>query len=143
LPISPCGPPVRAALATRLPLGQDPLTLSRTDVANDFHAPYTQQYSFGIQRQFGNSTVLEARYVGTHSVGQFQTVNGNPFIGPLIRDFKQFVPPGTSAGPNGRVDSSGLPNESFLTSRINGASSTYNALQIRFDTRLKNQLVLG
>lgn len=140
IPAMPTGPNVRAALSPFLPLNRlDPRLLNRTNVSNDFHNPYTQQYSFGIQRQFGNNTVIEARYVGTHSVAQFASVNGNPRFDALARDFPQFVPAGVKPSPNGRL----IANSGLLRTRINGADSNYNALQVRFDTRLKNQLTFG
>jgi hypothetical protein len=108
-------------------------------VSNDFHNPYTQQYSLGIQRQFGNNTVIEARYVGTHSVAQFLSVNDNPFIAGLAADFPQFLPAGVQASPNGRL----IAGQGLIRRRINGADSNYNALQTRFDTRIKNQLTVG
>src|SRR5262249_44422894 len=113
----------------------------------DFHAPYTQQYSFGMQRQFGNNTVVEARYVGTRSIGQFQSVNANPRFDALFRDFPQFVPAGTrpSAATPGCGSCTGrlIAGRGLIRTRINGATSEYNALQTQFQTRLKNQLTLG
>ncbi|HEY3027002.1 MAG TPA: carboxypeptidase regulatory-like domain-containing protein [Pyrinomonadaceae bacterium] len=65
-----------------LPIGKlDPKYLSQTQVAPDFHAPYSQQWSLGFQRQIGKSNVVEIRYVGNHGVGLFQSVLRNPFVG--------------------------------------------------------------
>jgi hypothetical protein len=65
-----------------LPLGKlDPKWLSQTQVAPDFRSPYSEQWSFGFQRQIGKSSVVEARYVGNHGVGLFQSVLRNPFVG--------------------------------------------------------------
>jgi outer membrane receptor protein involved in Fe transport len=65
-----------------LPIGKlDPKWLSQTQVSNDFHAPYSQQWSFGIQRSVGRNNIAEVRYVGNHGVGLFQSINGNPFVG--------------------------------------------------------------
>ena len=87
LPFNPTGDRVRAqAAATNvLPLGQlDPRFLSQTKVADDFRSPYSEQWSIGVQHQFGRKHVGEVRYVGTHGVGLFQNINSNFFIGPLI-----------------------------------------------------------
>ncbi|KAF0248313.1 MAG: TonB-dependent receptor plug, partial [bacterium] len=139
VPVDPTGPGVRAAIASRIPTGSaDPRTISQTGIANDFHNPYTQQYSLGIQRQFGNNTIVEARYVGTHGVGLFQSVNANPSIGAVFNDFgSNFLPAGVRPSPNGRL----VGNRGLIRNRINGASSSYNALQTRFDTRIKNLIV--
>ena len=37
----------------------------------DLRVPYVQQWSFGIERQLGNNTAFEARYVGNHAVKIF------------------------------------------------------------------------
>ncbi|MEW6729812.1 MAG: TonB-dependent receptor [Acidobacteriota bacterium] len=140
VPSDPTGPGVRAALTPRAPLRQlNPQLLTRTDVASDFHAPYTQQFSLGIQRQIGNNNVVEVRYVGTRSIGQFQSVNANPFIAGLAADFPQFLPAGVRPSPNGRLNA----NSGLLRTRINGATSDYNSLQIQYQTRVANQLNLG
>ena len=68
-----------------LPLGKlNPLFLAQTVVAPDFHAPYSEQWSLGVQHQFGRNAVAEVRYVGTHGVGLFQNRNGNPFVRTLV-----------------------------------------------------------
>ena len=73
-----------------LPIGKlDPRWLSQTQVAPDFHSPYSQQWSLGFQRSVGKNNVAEVRYVGNHGVGLFQSVLRNPFVG---------VPGSTSLG---------------------------------------------
>jgi len=68
-----------------LPLGKlNPLFLAQTTVAADFHSPYSEQFSLGVQHQFGRNTVAEVRYVGTHGVSLFQNRNGNPFVRNLV-----------------------------------------------------------
>jgi len=87
LPANPTGDVVRAAAAAAgvLPKGQlNPIYLAQTTVANDFRAPYSEQWSLGVQHQFGRRHVGEVRYVGTHGVGLFQNINGNFFVGPMI-----------------------------------------------------------
>jgi hypothetical protein len=140
VPSDPTGPGVRAALRPRAPIRTtNPRLLSQTEVASDFHSPYTQQFSLGIQRQIGENTVLEARYVGTKSIGQFQTVNGNPRFDAVARDFPQFVPAGIKPSPNGRL----IADRGLIRRRINGATSDYHSLQTQFQSRLANQLTLG
>jgi outer membrane receptor protein involved in Fe transport len=87
LPASPTGDVVRAAAAASgvLPKGVlNPIFLTQTTVDPEFRAPYAQQWSLGIQRQFGRRHVGEIRYVGTHGIGLFQSINDNFFIGPLV-----------------------------------------------------------
>jgi outer membrane receptor protein involved in Fe transport len=90
LPGNPTGDVVRASAQASgvLPKGVlNPIYLSQTTVANDFRAPYAEQWSFGIQHQFGRRHVAEVRYVGTHGVGLFTNINGNFFVGPLVNGF--------------------------------------------------------
>ncbi len=75
----------------------DPKFFSQTIVAGDFKAPYSQQYSIGIQRQIARNNVLEIRYIGNHGVGLFQTLNRNPRIDRLLNGFTFNV--NTTSGP--------------------------------------------
>ncbi len=91
-PTNPVGNNIQAiASATGvLPLGKlDPRYLSQTTVAADFRSPYSEQFSFGIQRQVNRNNVFEARYVGTHGVGLFQSINDNFLIRPLVNGFSR------------------------------------------------------
>jgi outer membrane receptor protein involved in Fe transport len=93
-----------AAASGVLPLGQlNPLFLAQTTVANDFHSPYSEQFSLGVQHQFGRNSVAEVRYVGTHGVSLFQNRNGNPFVRSLVN---------------------GLPSETVCTARNNAGACT-------------------
>jgi outer membrane receptor protein involved in Fe transport len=90
LPNNPTGDRVRASAAASgvLPLGQlNPIFLSQTKVADDFRSPYSEQFSLGVQHQFGRKHVGEVRYVGTHGVALFQNINSNFFIGPIVNGF--------------------------------------------------------
>lgn len=74
-----------AASSGVLPLGQlNPIFLSQTQVSSNFRSPYSEQFSFGIQRQINRSNVLEVSYVGTQGVDLFQSVSGNFFTKPLV-----------------------------------------------------------
>ncbi|MGH9947572.1 MAG: carboxypeptidase regulatory-like domain-containing protein [Pyrinomonadaceae bacterium] len=90
LPNSPIGTNVRAnaqsagVLATGV---LNPIFLNVVDVSSDFHAPHSEQWSFGVQRQLGRNHIFEARYVGNRGVDLFQNINGNFFIGPLVNGF--------------------------------------------------------
>jgi outer membrane receptor protein involved in Fe transport len=168
LPGTPFGDIIRNIATTSgvLPLGKlNPTFLSQTTVAPDFHSPYSEQWSFGIQHQFGRNQVAEARYVGTRGLGLFQNVNDNFFVGPLYNglnfggpfvfpSFKQFLPAGVV--PQVCADNPATPfvNESTcngrikpqagITERANTANSWYNGLQTRYNARLmKDNLSVG
>lgn len=129
----------RAASSGIVPIGKlDPRFLTQSTVGADFHSPYAEQWSLGIQRQLNKNNVAEIRYVGTHGVGLFQTVNRNPRFGNLFRGipgqeipfnnddgfvvvdfpaFKQFIPSGFT--PVHCVDVVGTPDiESACNDRL-------------------------
>ena len=82
-----------------LPIGQlNPKWLGQTQVASDFRSPYSQQWSFGFQRQVGRNNIFEARYVGNHGVGLFQSVLRNPFVGVTGNYVLQSGVPATAVG---------------------------------------------
>ena len=140
----------------------DPRFFNYTNVPPGFRSPYAQQWSLRWQREFSRNNVVEVRYVGTHGVGLFQTVNGNPRIDRIIngfsaggftfKGFPDLVPAGVKpltcvdnpATPdnestcNGRV----LP-QSLIRTRSNAAQSMYHGLQTRYQGRLFNQVSLG
>jgi outer membrane receptor protein involved in Fe transport len=151
-----------AASSGVLPLGKlNPLFLSQTTVAPDFHSPYSEQWSLGVQHQFGRNHVGEVRYVGTRGVGLFQNANRNPFVKTLVNgitnwegtgvnmpSFAGLLPPGITplvctdnpATPfvnestcNGRI----LP-QAGITERRNSAFSIYHSMQARYNGRFFN-----
>ncbi len=153
--------------------GGDPRLFSQTRVDPNFYNPYSIGYNFGIQQEFSKNSVLEVRYVGTRIIGQFQTVTGNPnvrflnnaaqclglnpgaFSNGLVVGSPAVASSGVSAqenaclnsgfnnrlgtNGNGRVD----PNFGAIRVRTNGASGTYNGLQVRFDQRFSQFLVIN
>jgi len=164
LPGNPFGDIIRQNATTSgvLPLGQlDPRYLAQTTVAPDFHSPYSEQWSLGVQHQFGRNQVAEVRYVGTRGVGLFQNINDNFFVGPMynglpnwfgtginLPNFRQFLPAGVV--PQVCTDNPATPfvNESTcngrikrqagITMRANTANSYYHGLQTRYNARLMN-----
>jgi outer membrane receptor protein involved in Fe transport len=90
LPGQPYGDVLRANAASSglLPTGVlNPIYLAQTNVDPNFYSPYSEQWSFGVQRQFGRRFIAEATYLGTHGVGLFQNINNNFFTGPLVNGF--------------------------------------------------------
>ena len=160
LPTGPFGNVVRDAAAASglLPTGVlNPVFLAQTQVADNYKSPYSEQWSFGVQRLIGKKHIVEARYVGNHGIGLFQSENGNFFDGPLVNgfslggfDFPSFanlLPPGTVA--QNCVDNPATPDiESSCngrqfraggrTVRTNSASSIYHSLQARYGGRFLN-----
>ena len=148
----------------------DPRFQSQTPVGSDFHLPYAQQWSLGIQRQINRNNVAEVRYVGTHAVGLFQSNNRNPRIDRLVNGFTaggirfpgfpNLVPAGLTPaviGQGGCVNDPAtpflneanncngrvLPTRGRILARENTASSIYHGLQTRYNGRIANQLTFG
>jgi outer membrane receptor protein involved in Fe transport len=191
LPNNPTGDHIQALASTSgvLPLGKlDPRYLAQTIVSPGFHSPYSEQFSFGIQRQVNRNNVFEVRYVGTQGVGLFQNVNDNFFIRPLTNGFALnktaagalqlnnagpdctvFAPGGTCVGfpsfaaklpagvvaqncaddlltlfVNESVCDGRLKRANGITTRDNGAHSTYHSMQTRYSGRfLKNNMSIN
>jgi outer membrane receptor protein involved in Fe transport len=160
------GDAIRAATIASgvLPLGRlNPLFLAQTVVAPDFHAPYSEQFSLGVQHQFGRNSVAEVRYVGTHGISLFQNRQGNPFVRNLVngfsaggfnfRNFANLIPSGITpltcvndpaTFANEAVCDGRILRQSTITIRENSAQSIYHSMQSRFNSRLlNNSLTLG
>jgi hypothetical protein len=119
-----------------LAAGGDPGFANQLQVPQNFRNPYTEQWNFGVQHSFTPRVVAEVRYVGNHAVGQFQELNGNPALQPLIdAGFQSLIPPGltpcTTAGSPGSVGGLGYANCNFtnVIKYANTAQSNYNGLQ--------------
>jgi hypothetical protein len=167
LPGNPTGNNIQAIASASgvLPLGKlNPLFLSQTKVSSDFHSPYSEQFSFGIQRQLNRRNVFEVSYVGTHGVSLFQSINDNFFIGPLVNglnfgniggqgpytfpSFASLLPPGTTAQVctdnlatpfvNESVCNGRLKRQAGITTRANTAQSIYHSMQARYAGRFLN-----
>jgi carboxypeptidase family protein/TonB-dependent receptor-like protein len=135
------GSDVRAEHLSDIPRGVNPGTRNYTQVAPNFHEPYTQSWSLGVQHEISSRMVFETRYVGNRVVGNFQTVNANPSLAGLIDSgFSSFIPagvtpcatPDTPGFNDGRADC----NFTNIRNRVNTAFSTYHGLQN--ELRLRN-----
>ena len=150
LPAVPTGPNVRASLASGLQLGVfDPRTFNQTTIQPNFGPDRVQEWSLGVERELSRKSAIELRYVGNHAKDVFQSVDGNPFIADLQRDFPQLVPPGLTPcpatqqiGPGAGTDVGRVNcGNGVLRQRANSGFSNYNGLQIEFRANnLKNQL---
>lgn len=171
VPENAFGPNVRAAARSGgfIALNKfNPLFTGEDTVAPNFKDPYSEQWSFGIQRQFGRNHVVELRYLGTHGVRLFQNQVLNPDFGQIQNGFTSGgftfpgfpnlvpaglhaltagVPPCTnnaSQGPNGDLTCNGRISPAlFLEQRGNTAQSIYHSLQARYTGRIGNQVSVG
>jgi Carboxypeptidase regulatory-like domain/TonB dependent receptor len=138
---APTGVPSNGVFGTQvipflgpLAAGGNPGFASQIQVPSNFHNPYTEQWNLGIQHSFTPRIVAEVRYVGNHAVGQFQELNGNPALQPLIAaGFGNLIPSGMTpcTDPTAPGSSAGYANCNFtnVIKYANTASSNYNGLQ--------------
>ncbi len=144
LPANPTGPNVRAELNPQLLRGVfDPRTFNETSLAPNFGPDMVHSYSLGIEREVTKNSAIELRYVGNHAVDLFQSVNGNPFIADLAKDFPNLIPAGVTPctaptlvlGP-GQTSNPALGREfcdqGLVRNRTNGGFSNYNGFQAEF-----------
>ena len=153
VPTNATGTAVQAAYLGLIPRGANPGARSQTRVSPDFHNPYVQQWSLGIERSITSRISFETRYVGNHGVGNFQTINANPLIfscsaftgdactgtgSGLAVQAPQYIPSGvTPCTPSGATAGSGSTtsrgrpdcNFTLVRTRNNGAWSIYHGLQ--------------
>jgi hypothetical protein len=134
------GTDVRAEHLSDIPRGVNPGRRNYTQVAGNFHEPYTQSWSLGVQHEISSRIVFESRYVGNRVVGNFQTVNANPALAGLIENgFSSFVPSGVTpcatSGTPGFASERADCNFTNVRNRENTAFSTYHGLQSELKLR--------
>jgi len=107
-----------AAIATALfpqAAKENPGSATELQFGRNFGNPYSEQWNLGIQRQITNRVGLEIRYVGNHDLKNFQEINGNPDVLPLVQNgFQRFLPAGVTpcmdpTQPGGGFQGTGLP----------------------------------
>jgi hypothetical protein len=128
----------RAVLLPSLPTGAgvNPRFRDSDYVTTNFHSPYTQTYTLGLQYQVASSAVVSVRYVGAHTVGNFQSVDANPYLLPVGQAFPNYVDP-ASLCQDQTQPGFGRPDCTF-SNRLtvgNNAWSVYNGLQLNLTTR--------
>lgn len=135
------GTAARPTFSNSLPVGTNPGLRTQSLVADNFHNPYSEQWNFGVQYEVAPKVVVEARYLGNHSVGLFQNLNGNIALNPYINNgFASLVPAGLTpcTDPNapGSYSNRGYAdcNRRNVGIRTNTGSSSYNGLQTQLRT---------
>jgi len=130
----PYGSNVRGTHLADIPTGANPGSRNITKVATNLHNPYAEEWSLGVQREVTSKIGVELRYVGTHTVGEFQTLDANPSLSGLIANgFSSFIPAGVTqcatAGTPGFASGRANCNFTNLRLRANGAFGIYHSLQ--------------
>lgn len=131
------------AIPTAQPVGLNPSVFARTIVADDFRSPVYDQFSFEVQRELSNDTVLRVGYVGTRGRDLFQTIDGNPRQ-PSNNVFISGAAPGSVNNPC-RVNVIDPTNctRGLIRLRANRAESDYHSMQVSLDKRLSRGFSAG
>jgi hypothetical protein len=138
-PLEATGGAVQTALAGFILTGVNPGTRTNTRVSPNFSNPYAEEWTLGIQRELSSKLAAEVRYVGTHTVHEFQTVNGNPELDQLIANgFASTIPAGVTLCSSPGTPGVGVfANCDFTLLRVrqNGATGSYHSLQSQLKFR--------
>jgi hypothetical protein len=126
---------MRAQNLASIPRGVDPNTRNQTLVSSNFHNPYAESYTLGLEWGPNNNVVFGVRYVGNHAVGLFQSLNANPRSLQTALKYPNVISPTifcqdpTQIGYR-RTDCT----KTRVRLRANTAFSNYNGLQVTATT---------
>ncbi|MGA2214000.1 MAG: carboxypeptidase regulatory-like domain-containing protein [Bryobacteraceae bacterium] len=120
---------------TSLPRGGDPGLDTESTVPSSFRTPYVQTWTLGVQHQFGAAAVGEVRYVGSKTTHDFQSIDANPYLLPVVAAFPNFYS-GLTLCSDPTADGFGRPNcnQSNNAEIGNGGWANYNALELNLTT---------
>ena len=109
--------------------------------------PYTQQWTFGLERQFGAKWVFSADYVGLHTIRIERPVDLNAPSAFLPAATGQFRGGTNAANASALADASRpivpVPNGfRRVISNANLGAANYNALQLRLNKQLSSRFSL-
>lgn len=104
-----------------------------------FSTPYTQSWNFGIQRQFGNSLLFEADYVGSLSLNMLRVIDGQMIS---VDRANALTGADNSIDPEDPIGNyfNGALNTAFFQVALNLSvgRANYHAGQFRVTKRLSN-----
>jgi hypothetical protein len=131
----------RTANLPSLPTG-DPRLDDQTTFPTTFRTPYVQTYTLAVDHQIGSAVVGEARYVGSKTTDDFQSIDANPNLLPVATAFPNVVSPSSlcsTPGANGYQPASGIArpncNNTNVAEITNGGWANYNGLQLNLTTQ--------
>ncbi len=141
------------------PVGTANGTLTQTGSSlsflnSDRVVPYSQQWQFSVQQGLPKSADLQIAYVGMLSLKEFESFDLNELPLPLnissqnnqvANPFYGQLPTNTTLGASSTIAQhylqTAFPQFTSLTEDgVNSGTTTYNALQTRYQQRITNQL---
>ena len=139
---SPCigsagstGNDIRSLNLPKIPRGADPNSRNETSVGSNFHNPYAESYTLGVEWGPNNNVVLAVRYVGNHTVGLFQSLNANPRMLQTAQAYPDVIAPSLFCTDSTKIGYRRLDcNRTRVRERANTAFSVYNGLEFTATT---------
>ncbi len=119
-----------------LPTGGDPGADIEDVVPSDFRTPYVQTWTLGLQHEIGPAAVGEIRYVGSKTTDDFQSLDANPYLLPVVSAFPSFYS-GLTLCSDMTADGYGRPdcNHANYIETSNGGWAEYDALELNLTTQ--------
>ena len=97
---------------------------------NDYHSSYVQSYHVSVQREIAQNMIIDVAYVGNRADDVL-----------LFANFNQAVP----NNPQGTLSLQArrpIPEFSDITYSFNGGKSRYNALQLKYEYRMRRGFMM-
>jgi hypothetical protein len=108
----------------------NPLAANITYMPEDYHSSYVQSYYISVQREIAQNMILDIAYVGNRADDVLLFANYNQAL------------PNNSAGTIPLQARRPIPEFSDITYSFNGGKSRYNALQLKYEYRMRRGLML-
>jgi hypothetical protein len=108
----------------------NPLTALVSYIPQDFHSSPAQSWYISLQREFGPSMLVDVAYVGNKADDLL-----------LIGNYNQAFP-NNAAGTIALANRRPIPSFGDITYVFNGGKSRYDALQMKFEWRIRSAVTL-
>lgn len=108
----------------------NPLAANITYMPEDYHSSYVQSYYASVQREIAQNMILDIAYVGNRADDVLLFANYNQAL------------PNNSAGTIPLQARRPIPEFSDITYSFNGGKSRYNALQLKYEYRMRRGFML-
>lgn len=109
----------------------------QTLVSKNLVSPYTQRWTFGLQRELRGGFVMDLSYVGTKGTKLFINEDMNPLVPAYLQRTYQNVQPGYVLEQ--RLDTL----QGGRLTRTNGGDSNYHGFQSSVNRRFRNGLLVS
>jgi hypothetical protein len=108
----------------------NPLAANITYMPNDYHSSRVQSYYISVQREIARNMLLDVAYVGNRADDLL-----------LLANYNQ-ASPNNSAGTIPLAQRRPIQEFGDITYAFNGGRSRYNALQVKYEYRLRQGLMV-